>query len=410
MDILHPRCAGLDVHRDTVVACVRVAEAGGVARFVETFATTTAALEQLSAWLAGYGVKLVAMEATGVYWKPVWAVLAESFELVLANAGHVKAVPGRKTDVNDATWLADLLAHGLIRPSFVPTMPEQALRELTRARKQLIREKASHVQRIDKTLQAANIKLGSVLSNIMGQSGRALLEALAAGESDPERLAGLVRTRIRASHAQVAEAVRGRLAAHQRLLLQLYLTQIDALDAAIASIDRALEARLEPFQDAVRRLTTMPGLSSLSATVVISEIGLDMSRFPSAAHLISWAGLCPRNDESAGKRRSSRLRQGGPWLKPVLVQSAWCAVRSKATYLHALFQRLKARRGPRKAIVAVAAAMLTAIYFMLRRGVEYHELGADHFQRTERSRLAVRLARKLDELGFDVILTPRAAA
>ena len=410
MDILHPRCAGLDIHRDTVVACVRVAEAGRVARFVETFATTTAALEQLSAWLAGYGVRLVAMEATGVYWKPVWAVLADSFELVLANAGHVKTVPGRKTDVNDATWLADLLAHGLIRPSFVPAMPEQALRDLTRARKQLIREKASHVQRIDKTLQAANIKLGSVLSNIMGQSGRALLEALAAGESDPERLAGLIRTRIRASYAQVAEAVCGRLVAHQRMLLQLYLTQIDALDAAIATIDHELEARLAPFQDAVRRLTTMPGLSSLSAAVVISEIGLDMSRFPSAAHLISWAGLCPRNDESAGKRRSSRLRQGAPWLKPVLVQSAWCAVRSKATYLHALFQRLKARRGPGKAIVAVAAAMLTAIYFMLKRGVEYHELGADHFQRTERSRLAVRLARKLDELGFDVILTPRAAA
>jgi transposase len=329
---------------------------------------------------------------------------------VLANAGHVKAVPGRKTDVNDATWLADLLAYGLIRPSFVPSVPEQALRDLTRARKQLIREKASHVQRIDKTLQAANIKLGSVLSDIMGQSGRALIEALAAGESDPERLAGLVRTRIRASHAQVVEAVRGRLAAHQRLLLQLYLAQVDTLDAAIASIDRELGARLEPFRDAVQRLSTMPGLSGLSATVVISEIGLDMSRFPSAAHLISWAGLCPRNDESAGKRRSTRLRQGAPWLKPALIQSAWCAVRSKATYLHALFQRLRARRGARKAIVAVAAAMLTAIYFMLKRGVAYRDLGPDHFQRTERSRLAARLTRKLGELGFDVTLTQRAAA
>jgi transposase len=402
MDILYPRCAGLDIHRDTVVACVRVAKAGHVVRFVETFATTTTELERLSAWLAGSGVRVVAMEATGVYWKPVWAVLA--------NARHVKAVPGRKTDVNDATWLADLLAHGLIRPSFVPTMPEQALRDLTRARKQLTRDKASHVQRIDKTLQAANIKLGSVLSDIMGQSGRAVLQALAAGESDPERLAGLVRTRIRASHAQLVEAVRGRLAAHQRLLLQLYLAQVDALEAAIATLDRELEARLAPFQDAVRRLTTMPGLSALSATVVISEIGLDMSRFPSVAHLISWAGLCPKNDASAGKRRSTRLRQGAPWLKPVLVQSAWCAVRSKATYLHGLFQRLRARRGPRKAIVAVAAAMLRAIYFMLKRGVAYHDLGSDHFQRTERSRLAARLARKLRELGFDVTLTQRAAA
>ena len=240
MDVLYPHCAGLDIHRDTIVACVRLAEAGGVIRVVETFATTTTELERLSDWLSGHKVTHVAMEATGVYWKPVWAVLAGDFELVLANAHHVKAVPGRKTDVNDATWLADLLAHGLIRPSFVPSISEQALRDLTRARKQLTREKASHVQRIDKTLQAANIKLGSVLSNIMGQSGRVLLEALAAGESDPERLAGLVRTKIRASHAQVVEAVRGRLAAHQRLLLRLYLAQVDALDAAIAAIDHEL--------------------------------------------------------------------------------------------------------------------------------------------------------------------------
>src|ERR671913_660737 len=256
MAILYARCAGLDIHRDTIVACVRLAEAGGVIRLVETFATTTAELERLSEWLAGHGVTGIAMEATGVDWKPVWAVLAGTFGLVLANAHHVKAVPGRKTDVNDATGLADLLAPGLLRPSFVPAMPEQALRDLTRARKQLTREKARHVQRIDKTLQAATIKLGSVLSNIMGQSGRVLFEALAAGESDPERLAGLVRTKIRASHAQVGEALRGRLCAHQRLLLQLYLAQVDALDAAIAAIDRELGERLEPVRDAVRRLKT----------------------------------------------------------------------------------------------------------------------------------------------------------
>jgi transposase len=248
MDILFPRCAGLDIHRDTIVACVRLAQAGGVLRVVETFATTTSELQRLSEWLAGHGVTCVAMEATGVYWKPVWAVLAEAFELVLANAHHVKAVPGRKTDVNDATWRADLLAHGLIRPSFVPSMPQPALRDLTRARKNLTREKARHVQRIDKTLQEANIKLGSVLSNIMGQSGRALLEPLAAGESDPERLAGQVRTKIRASHAQVVEAVRGRLAVHQRLLLRLYLAQVDALDAAIAAIDHELGSALSPFR------------------------------------------------------------------------------------------------------------------------------------------------------------------
>src|SRR5918912_908699 len=264
MEVLHPRCAGLDVQKDIVVACVRLAEGGRVERHVESFATTTADLERLSAWLAGHGVTHLAMEATGVHWKPVWAVLCEGdFALVLANAHHVKAVPGRKTDVNDATWLADLLAHGLIRPSFVPPMAVQALRELTRTRKQLTRERASHVQRIDKVLQGANLKLGSVLSNIMGQSGRAILDALAGGESDPERLAGLVRARLRASRADLVEALRGRLAAHQRLLLGLHLGQVDAIDAAIARIDAELGDRLEPFRDAVARLASIPGIGPL---------------------------------------------------------------------------------------------------------------------------------------------------
>jgi transposase len=407
MEVLHPRCAGIDVHRDSVVACARVVHGKGIERFVETFGTTTAELERLARWLAGHGVTHAAMEATGVYWKPVWAVLAEAFELVLANAMHVKNVPGRKTDVNDATWLADLLAHGLIRASFVPPMAIQALRDLTRTRKQLTREKASHVARIDKLLQAANLKLGSVLSDIMGDSGRAILDALAAGESDPERLADRVRTRIRASRARVVEALHGRPSDHQRLLLRIHLAQIDAIDAAVAEIDAELGDRLEPFREAAARLATIPGVSALSATVILAEIGPDMGRFPTAAHLVSWAGLCPRNDESAGKRRSTRLRQGAPWLKTLLVQTAWCAARAKGTYLRALFGRLKARRGPRKAIVAVAAAILTAAYWMLRRGVAYADLGADHFQRVERARLAARFARKLDELGFDVTLTPR---
>ena len=406
MDILYMRCAGLDIHRDTIVACVRLAEAGGVTRLVETFATTTSELERLSEWLAGHGVTCIAMEATGVYWKPVWAVLAGDFGLVLANAHHVKAVPGRKTDVNDATWLADLLAHGLIQSSFVPAMPEQALRDLTRARQQLTREKASHVQRINKTLQAATIKLGSVLSNIMGQSGRILLEALAAGERDPERLAGLVRTKIRASHAQVVEAVRGRLAAHQRLLLQVYLAQVDALDAAIAAIDHELGERLEPVQETVQRLTTMPGLSPLSAAVVISEIGIDMSRFPTAGHLISWAGLCPRNDESAGKRRSTRLRKGAPWLKTTLVQCAWAGTRKKGSYLQAQFQRLRHRRGPKKAVCAVAASILTAAYHMLRDGTFYQDLGPDHLRRATPEAQASRLARQITKLGFTCTLAP----
>ena len=406
MEVLHPRCAGLDVHKDSVVACVRLAEGGRVERHVETFATTTADLERLWAWLAGHGVTHVAMEATGVYWKPVWAVLCEGdFALVLANAHHVKAVPGRKTDVNDATWLADLIAHGLIRPSFVPPMAVQALRELTRTRKQLTRDKASHVQRIDKLLQAANLKLGSVLSDIMGQSGRVILDSLAAGEDDPGKLADLVRTRVRASHAELVEALRGRLASHGRLLLRLHLVQADSIDAAIAAIDQEVAQRLEPFRDAVTRLTTMPGLSHVSASVVVSEIGFDMSRFPTPAHLVSWAGLCPRNDERAGKRRSTKLRHGAPWLKTLLVQAAWAAVRVKASYHNALFHRLKARRGPRKAIVAVASSMLTALHVMLQRGTAYRDLGADHFERAQQQRLAHRLTRKLQQLGFDVVLT-----
>jgi transposase len=263
-------------------------------------------LERLADWLAGHGVTHAAMEATGVYWKPVWAVLADELDLVLANAAQVKNVPGRKTDVNDAMWLADLLAHGLIRGSFVPPPAVQALRDLTRTRKQLIREKAGHVQRIDKLLQAANIKLGSVLSDIMGESGRAILDALATGESDPEALAGRVRTRVRASRAELVAALRGRMSAHQRLLLRLHLAQADALDAAVAAIDQEVGDRLEPFHQAVALLSTIPGVGEVAAGVIVAEIGVDMTRFPSAGHLVSWAGLCPKNDESAGKRRSTR--------------------------------------------------------------------------------------------------------
>src|SRR3954447_19175099 len=315
MEILYPRCAGLDIHRDSIVACVRLADSR-IERHVESFGTTTTELERLSAWLSSYQVTHVAMEATGVYWKPVWAVLVEDFELLLANARHVKTVPGRKTDVNDAVWLADLLAHGLIRPSFVPPPAVQALRDLTRTRKQLTRERASHVQRIDKVLQGANLKLGSVLSNSMGHSGRAILDALAAGESTPETLAGLLRANVRASRAQVTEALHGRLAEHQRLLLRVHLGQIDAIEAAIAALDRELSGRLEPFREAVTRLSARPGLAALSVAGILAEIGLDMSPFPSEAHLISWAGLCPRNDESAGKRPPQRRERGQAPLNP----------------------------------------------------------------------------------------------
>ena len=410
MEVLHHRCAGLDVHRDTVVACARLVSGGEVERHVETFGTMTSDLERLADALEARGITHVALEATGVYWKPVWAVLAGRFELILANAAHVKNVPGRKTDVSDAVWLADLLAHGLIRASFVPDPPLQAARELTRTRKQLTREKAAHVQRIDKLLQAANIKLGSVLSDIMGQSGRAILDALAAGERDPEVLADQVRTNIRAPRQQVVEALRGRLNDQQRLLLRIHLGQIDALARAIADIDAEIGECLAPFHEAVQRLTGVPGVGEVAAAVIVCEIGLDMSRFPTAGHLISWAGLCPRNEESAGKRRSTKLRKGAPWLKTLLCQAAWAAARAKGSYLNAQFLRLKARRGPRKAIMAVAASILTAISWMLRRDVPYADLGADHFQQRDSQRLAARLARKIQDLGFDVTITQRAAA
>jgi transposase len=401
MEVLYPRCAGLDVHKATVVACVRVARGGGAIREVRSFATTTAGLIALSEWLAENGCTHVAMEATGVYWKPVWHILSEgSLELLLANAAHVKNVPGRKTDVNDATWLADLLAHGLIRASFVPDETTQELRSLLRTRKQMVRERTSHVQRLQKALEDANIKLDSMISNILGTSGRAMLEALIAGETDPDALAALAHPRIKAAPEALREALRGRVTRHHRFLLRLHLQQVDAFDAAIATIDKEVEAHLGAFHAAVRQLSTIPGVSALSAQVILSEIGLEMSRFPSDGHFLSWAGLCPRNDESAGKRRSTRLRRGAAWLKATLVQCAWAGVRKNGSYLQAQFHRLRARRGAKKAICAVAASILTAIYHMLKDGTDYEDLGADHFERRSKDAQTRRLVRRLgDELA-----------
>src|SRR3712207_3200859 len=349
MEVLYPRCAGLDVHKETVVACVRLAVGGReAAREVRTFATTTAGLLELAEWLAENGCTRVAMEATGVYWRPVWHVLAEGgFALVLANAAQVKNVPGRKTDVGDAAWLAELLAHGLIRASFVPDGPTQELRALLRTRKQLTREKASHTLRLQKTLEDANIKLDAVLADLLGKSGRAMLAALVAGEDDPAKLAALAHPRLAATPERLKEALRGRVTGHHRFLLRLHLSQIDALDAAVARIDAEVDGNLASFRAAIALLTSIPGVSNLAAQVIVAEIGTDMGRFPTAGHLLSWAGLCPRNDESAGKRRSNRLRQGASWLKTTLVQCAWAGSRKKAGYLQAQFDRLRGRRGPK---------------------------------------------------------------
>jgi transposase len=406
MQVIYPRCAGLDVHKQTVVACVRVAGDGPLLQEVRTFATTTSGLLALCDWLDSFGVEHAAMEATGVYWKPVWHVLEGHFELVLANAAHVKNVPGRKTDVNDATWLADLLAHGLIRASFVPPTAVQELRTLTRTRKQFVRERAAHVQRIEKVLEDANLKLSVVISDILGKGGRAVLQALIDGHSDPEVLASRITTRVKASRAELLEALRGRVSAHHRFMLKVHLGHIDALDKAIASIETGVGAGLEPFRAAAKLLSTMPGLSTVAANVVVAEIGIDMSRFATPAHLLSWACMCPRNDESAGKRRSTRLRRGGKWLKTTLVQAAWSAVKVKGSYLQAQFHRLRARRGLKKAIVAVAASMLTAAWHMLRDGTEWQELGAAHFDRADAAKTANRLIRRLQQIGYVVQASP----
>lgn len=402
MEVLHPRCAGLDVHKDTVVACARIASAPGVHQEVRTFPTHTKGLLELSDWLGEHEITHVAMEATGVYWKPVWHILEGTFELVLANAAHIRNVPGRKTDVNDATWIADLLAHGLIRGSFVPPTPIQDLRDLTRTRKQFVREVAQHTLRIQKTLEDTNLKITGLITDILGVSGRAMLQALIDGQTDPERLADLARGRLKMKRAALVEALRGRVTEHHRFLLRSHLRTIDALESEIKEVDGRLGAALEPFRVAAERLSTMPGISLVAAEVIVAEIGTDMARFPTSAHLVSWAGLCPRNDESAGKRRSTRVRPGAPWLKTTLVQAAWAASRTRGSYFRAQFSRIKSRRGPKKAILAVAASMLTSAYHMLRDGVDYKDLGADHFDRCDRDKTAQRLVRRLEELGLHV--------
>lgn len=403
MNLVHPRCAGLDVHQKTVVACIRVAVKRKVAQEVRTFGTTTSELLALSDWLSLHGCTHVAMESTGIYWKPVWHILEDTFDLVLANAMHIKNIPGRKSDVNDATWIADLLAHGLIRGSFVPPTAIQELRDLTRSRKQLVREIAQHTQRLQKVLEDANVKLTEVLSSVLGKSGRAIVEAIITGEKNPETLAGLAcGSRLKATHEELVEALRGRVTNHHRYLLNLHLEQIKALESAVHGLEVRVGEALSPFRESAELLKTIPGVSDTVAHVIIAEVGLDMARFPTSGHLISWAGLCPGMNESAGKRLSSRVRPGSPWLKTTLAQAAWSAVRTKGSYLRAQFHRLKSRRGPKKALIAVAASMLTAVYHMLKDHVPYHDLGGDFFDRLDKGVMAKRLIKKLNTLGFQV--------
>jgi transposase len=421
MDVIHRRVAGLDVHKRTVVACARVMRGRTVVRECETFATTTDGLVALLQWLNAHRCTHVALEATGVYWMPVFKILSEgAFDLIVANAAHLTAVPGRKTDLNDARWIADLMACGLVKASFVPEEELQELRALMRTRKQFSYEQTRYVQRLQKTLAEANLRLDAVLSDLMGASGRRILEAIIAGVQAPQELAALARG-LKASPQELRDALHGRVTAHHRFLLELYLGQWDRLDAAIRELDRAVEDRLTqidaqapseaaPFRTLIALLCTIPGVGPLSATVILSEIGRAMSRFPTAGHLVSWAGLCPGSHESAGKAKPMRLRKGNPHLKTRLIQCAWAATRQKDSYYRAQFFRLRARRGPQKAICAVAASLLTGIYHMLATGAPHHDLGADHFDRRSRESKTRQLVAQLSRLGYQVHLEPAATA
>jgi transposase len=402
MDVVHPRCAALDLGKDVVVAGVRTQHGSRIERECRTYGMTTAQILALKEWLLGHRVTHVVMEATGAYWKSIWHLLEEDFELTLANPAAIRNLPGRKSDVNDATWMADLHAHGLIRGSFVPPAPIAALRELTRTRKQLVREIARHTQRIQKTLDVANIKITGPISDLLGLSGRAILRALVAGETDPGVLAGLVHPRVRASRETLMEALNGRLTAAQRHLIRMHLDLIDNLAEAVAGLDAEIGKLVEPFRPILTAVAAIPGLGVVNVPALIAEIGVDMSRFPTHRNLISWARLCRRLDESAGKVHSNRTLPGANWLKPLLIQAAHAAIKVKDSYYHAQYLRLRARRGSKKAIVAVAASILTTVYYVIRDRKPYQDLGADYFDRRDRSRIARRHLARLRQLGYHV--------
>jgi transposase len=400
-------CAGLDVHKDTVVACVRRADDAGKAReLVRTFGTTTGALLELTDWLAEQGACHVAMESTGVYWKPVWHLLEGRFELTLVNAQHIKQVPGRKADVKDCQWIAQLLQHGLLRPSFVPPEAIRELRDLSRQRAQMIAERGSVANRIQGVLEDASIKLGSVATDVLGESGRAMID----GRDDPEELAELARGRRRAKFPALRLALRGKVTEHHRILLRLLVDHYEALEAPIGRLGERVEEVLAPYAEAVARLETIPGVGRRVAEVVVAELGAEMGQFPTARHLASWAGMCPGNNESAGKRRSGKSTKGSRWLRAALVQAAHAAGRSKGTYLGSQYRRLASRRGAKRAAVAVGHTLLGIIYCVLSRGTTYQDLGPEYLERLEPERLARQLVRRLERLGHVVTLKPKDEA
>lgn len=410
MEIMYERCAGLDVGKDEVAVCIRVPNgAGGRRTEVRTFGTFTARLETLADWLAAEGISHVVMEATGQYWKPVWYVLEERrFELMLVNARHVKILPGRKTDVGDAAWLAELLEHGLLRGSFVPPAVIRQLRDLTRYRKRLIQAHSAECQRIQKTLEDAGIKLSSVATDILGVSGRAMLSALVAGERDPKVLAELARGRLRTKLPELREALRGRFGAHHALLVRLPLEHIEQLEGSIDALGAEIDRVMVPFARARDRLDTITGVGKRAAESIIAEIGVDMTVFPSAAHLASWAGRCPGNNVTGGRRRSGKTRKGSVWLGEILTECAWAAARSRGTYLSAQFWRLARRIGKKKAAVAVGHSILVIAWHLLTDEVDYEDLGGDYFARRDTQRARTRAISQLEALGYRVTLEAAA--
>lgn len=439
MQIIHMRCAGLDVHKKTVVVCVRLVQADGtVTRHSRTFGTTTAALLDLVAWLLSLDVTHVAMESTGEFWKPLYNLLEGSFTILVVNAAHIKYVPGRKTDVKDAEWIAELLAHGLLRPSFVPPPPQRALRDLTRQRTHLIRERASEVNRMQKVLEWANIKLSSVVTDISGVSARAMLQALVAGQTDVTELAAMAKGRLRSKRAELEQALRGTVQPHHAFMIGQHLVLIDVFDEQIAAFDARIREAIEgtrptprppdregngaqPTTEATPQapegawaaqaiVDAVPGIGRRVSEILLAELGTDMSRFPSRAHVSSWAGLAPGQHESAGKRKSTRVRDGNHYLRSTLVQAAWAAVRTKDSFLAAYFHRLAARRGKQKAIIAVAHKILVIVYTLLKTGQVYEERGAAALDERQKERIVHRLERRIAQLGYKVNLEPITAA
>jgi transposase len=410
LDRLVERCAGLDVHKASVTACVRIATTGegeGPRQEIREFATTTQGLLLLRDWLASLEVTLVGMEATGVYWKPIYYMLEDDFELWLLNARHLKNVPGRKTDVQDAAWICQLVEHGLVRPSFVPPKEIRELRNLTRYRKAQIEERTREIQRLDKVLQDAGIKLSSVATRVLGASGRAMLDALVSGTTDPQVLAELARGRLRSKLPALRDALEGCFSSHHALMVGKILAHVDYLDESIADLSAEVERVIAPFSDKVELLDTIPGVDRRMAETLIAEIGVDMDQFPTHKHLASWAGMCPGNEESAGKRRSGKTRKGSKWLRSALTESARAAARSKGTYLAAQYARLRGRHGSKKAAVAVGHSILVICYHVLEREVPYEELGEDYFHRQRSGEAyAKRLVRQLERLGHKVVLEP----